>query len=62
MITKTYYLNRNAKGYKSTIDHIKSTIPCFTSAKPVEMDYVEWTFEVRTEDVTTLERMLAPLA
>lgn len=61
MITKIYYLDRNAKGYKQAIACIKKTIPCFTSAKPVEMDFVEWTFEVRAEDVTALEKMLAPL-
>jgi hypothetical protein len=61
MITKTYYLDRNAKGYKSTIEHIKETIPCFTTAKPVEMDFVEWTFEVRNEDIKTLEKLIAPI-
>ena len=61
MITKTYYLDRNAKRYKATIDHIKKAIPCFTSAKPVEMDFVEWTFEVRNADVKILEKLIAPL-
>ena len=61
MITKTYYLDRNAKGYKATIAHIKKAIPCFTSAKPVEMDFVEWTFEVRNEDIKTLEKLIAPI-
>ena len=61
MITKTYYLDRNAKGYKAIIEHIKNAIPCFTSAKPVEMDFVEWTFEVRNEDIKTLEKLIAPI-
>ena len=61
MITKTYYLDRNAKGYKAVIAYIKKLIPCFCSAKPVEMDFVEWTFEVRKEDVSTLEKLIAPI-
>ena len=61
MIKKTYYLDSTAKGYRQAIAYIKKTIPCFTSAKPVELDFVEWTFEVRAEDVVTLERMIAPL-
>jgi hypothetical protein len=61
MITKTYYLDSTAKGYHQAIAYIKKAIPCFTSAKPVELDFIEWTFEVRKEDVASLERMIAPI-
>ena len=61
MITKVYYLDKTTKGYKQRLEHIKKAIPCFTSAKPCEFDFVEWTFEVRKEDVPALEKMLAPL-
>jgi len=61
MTTKTYYLDRNAKGYKQAIAYIKKSIRCFAKAKPVEMDFVEWTFEVRKEDIPTLEKLIAPI-
>lgn len=61
MVTKTYYLDKTIKGFRSTIARIKETIPCFYTSKPVEMDYAECTFQVRAEDVKALERMIAPL-
>ena len=61
MIKKTYYLDKNVKNFRAQISNIKTRIPCFYSSKPVEMDYLECTFEVRKEDVSTLERMIAPL-
>ena len=61
MTTKTYYLDRNAKGYKQAIAYIKKSIRCFAKAKPIEMDFVEWTFEVRNEDIKTLEKLIAPI-
>jgi len=61
MIKKVYYLDRTAKGFRKIMNDIKMRIPCFYSSKPVEMDYLECTFEVRREDVDTLERMIAPL-
>lgn len=61
MITKTYYLDRTVKGFRQKIEHIKKAIPCFYSAKPVEMDFLECSFQVHREDVSTFEKMIAPL-
>ena len=61
MITKTYYLDRTVKGFRQRIEHIKKVIPCFYSSKPMEMDFLECSFQVRREDVSALERLIAPL-
>lgn len=61
METKTYYLDTMANGFPTLIKKIIRTIPCFYTCKPVEMDYAECTFQVRREDIPTLEKMIAPL-
>jgi hypothetical protein len=40
---------------------IRETIPCFYSSKPVEMDFLEVTIQMRIEDVAFVEMMIAPL-
>jgi hypothetical protein len=60
MITKVYYIDGTREN-KQKMKEIRETIPCFYSSKPVEMDFLEVTIQMRIEDVAFVEMMIAPL-
>ena len=60
MIVKVYYIDGTREN-KARMREIRDMFPIFFSAKPVEMDFLEVTIEMRVEDVSSIERLIAPL-
>lgn len=61
METKIYYVDGSIKANREALSKVTDIIPCFFQSTLVEMDYIECIFEVRQEDVATLEKYIAPL-
>ena len=60
MTTKTYYIE-NTPELDDALTIIAQSVPCFFSLEPVEMNFYEVEIEARNEDISTIERILAPL-
>lgn len=60
MTTKTYYIE-NTPALDDALTTIAQKVPCFFSLSPVEMNFYEVEIEARNEDISTIERILAPL-
>jgi hypothetical protein len=60
MIVKVYYIDGTREN-KARMKEIRDMFPIFYSSKPVEMDFLEITIEMRIEDVASIERLIAPL-
>lgn len=55
-----YFDDRNA--VMNTIEEIKDKFPCFVIVENLELDWIEVTIKARTEDIGTIETMLARFA
>ena len=60
MVEKIYYIN-NGIELEEAIEFLKDNLPCFVGREFVEMDYSKITINAREEDISTVERKLAPL-
>lgn len=60
MTTKTYYIE-NSTELTDTLEQIEETFPCFVDRDFIEMDYSEVAINAREEDISSIERILAPL-
>lgn len=60
MITKCYFIE-NSDSAMRAVDYLANVIPCFIRELFVTTaDFATVTIECRTEDVVTVERVLAP--
>lgn len=60
MITKSYILDNQKKVVKA-ISKICDLIPCFIDAKDISPTRFEFIIKCRQEDISTVEKILAPL-
>ena len=60
MTTKVYYIENTNKLDKALIT-LEQKIPCFINRELIEMNYSKIEINARTEDLITVETILAPL-
>ena len=60
MTEKIYYIE-NTNALDLAIDAITDTFPCFVDREFIEMNYSKITIKARTEDLASIEDILAPL-
>ena len=60
MTKKVYYIE-NTKVLDMALSILAYDIPCFIDREFIEMNYSAVTITCRTEDLLTVERVLAPL-
>lgn len=60
MTEKIYYIE-NSLELATAIITIETVIPCFIERNFIEMDYSKVRIYARNEDITTVEKYLAPL-
>lgn len=60
MTTKTYYIE-NTTELDEVLEQIEKDFPCFVDRELIEMNYSEVSINARDEDISTIEKRLAPL-
>lgn len=60
MTTKTYYIE-NTTELDEVLEQIEEDFPCFVDRELIEMNYSEVSINARDEDISTIEKRLAPL-
>lgn len=60
MTTKTYYIENTAELDK-VLEQIEEDFPCFVDRELIEMNYSEVSINARDEDISAIEKRLAPL-
>ena len=60
MTEKTYYIE-NCTELEEVLEQIEQNFPCFVDRELIEMNYSRVTINAREEDITSIERVLAPL-
>ena len=60
MTTKTYYIE-NTTELDEVLEQIEEDFPCFVARELIEMNYSEVSINARDEDISAIEKRLAPL-
>jgi hypothetical protein len=60
MTTKTYYIE-NTTELDEVLEQIEEDFPCFVDRELIEMNYSEVSINARDEDISAIEKRLAPL-
>ncbi len=60
MTTKTYYIE-NTTELDEVLEQIEEDFPCFVDRELIEMNYSEISINARDEDISAIEKRLAPL-
>lgn len=60
MTTKTYYIE-NTTELDEVLEQIEKDFPCFVDRELIEMNYSEVSINARDEDISAIEKRLAPL-
>lgn len=60
MTTKTYYIE-NTIELDEVLKQIEEDFPCFVDRELIEMNYSEVSINARDEDISAIEKRLAPL-
>ena len=60
MTTKVYYIE-NTNELDKALETLEQKIPCFINRELIEMNYSKVEINARTEDLLTVETILAPL-
>ena len=60
MTTKTYYIE-NTTELDEVLEQIEEDFSCFVDRELIEMNYSEVSINARDEDISAIEKRLAPL-
>lgn len=60
MTTKIYYIE-NTTELDEVLEQIEEDFPCFVDRELIEMNYSEVSINARDEDISAIEKRLAPL-
>ena len=60
MTTKTYYIE-NTTELDEVLEQIEKDFPCFVDRELIEINYSEVSINARDEDISAIEKRLAPL-